>query len=336
MPCFIVTGACGFIGANLVGELLRRDPGSRVLGVDDLRSGFFENLVDSCARIAGCPYSGDLCVADTATLDWLDLVDSIRPRAVFHLAAITDTTIADERTMIVSNLEGFRPILDACIETGTPLVYASSAATYGSPREGAERQPFPEPVAGRPNNVYGFSKWLMENLHRESVRYVTGADQAAPHVVGLRLFNVFGPGESRKGKMASMAAQLTHQILSGSNPRLFRDGEQSRDQVYVMDVVECLLAASMERAIPGVYNCGSGIATSFNQLVDAVREGLGRTASDAPTEFFEMPAAVRAFYQDFTCANLAAVKKQLGWTPRFPPRESIRDYAAHLAEFVSR
>lgn len=335
-PCFIVTGAAGFVGSNLIGELMRRSPEARIIAIDDFRSGTFDNIVQACDRIAERVYTGDFLAADTAALDWPSLLEDLKPEAVFHLAAITDTTVADERVMIESNVEGFRPVLVACVEMDVPLVYASSAATYGSPAEGRDRVPFPETSAGRPNNVYGFSKWLMESAHRTVVEDCRTAGVSEPHIVGLRYFNVFGPGEARKGSMASMAHQLTQQILRGGRPRLFTDGEQARDQVFVMDVVECTLAAASLDATPGVYNCGFGKPTTFNELAAAVRDGLGVSEAEAPTEFFEMPAGVRAFYQDFTCADLSQTTAAIGWSPRFEPKKAIADYASHLAAARSR
>lgn len=335
-PAYIVTGGAGFIGAQLAAELLRRDPDATVLCVDDLRSGSFLNLVEACARAGGQPYTGDFLAASTGDVDWPSLLESYQPDAVFHLAAITDTTVDDERTMIEANVEGFRPVLIACVESETPLVYASSAATYGSPPQGRDRIPFPESTAGAPNNVYGFSKWIMEMEHRMIAADCAKAGAGEPHIVGLRFFNVFGPGESRKGKMASMAYQLSQQILQGFRPRLFTDGEQARDQVYVADVVECALAAAEPDATPGVYNLGSGTATSFNELVAAVRRGLGVTEKEFPTEFFEMSDAVRAFYQDYTCADMRQTESALGWRPRFDPITAIEEYAAFLAADKSR
>ncbi|RMH26853.1 MAG: NAD-dependent epimerase/dehydratase family protein [Planctomycetota bacterium] len=332
----IVTGGAGFIGANLVGEILRRDPGAHLLVIDDLRSGSFSNVVDACRRIARSPYTGELIAQDAGALDWDELLDAAEPRAVFHLAAITDTTVSDERTMIETNAEGFAPILHACAQAGVPLVYASSAAVYGAPAQARDRAPFPEDAAGEPANVYGFSKWLMENQHRALTEACARTGAPTPHVVGLRYFNVFGPGEGCKGKMASMARQLAGQILAGGRPRLFADGEQARDQTPVMDAVRCTLAAAEPGARPGVYNCGSGKATTFNALAGAVRAGLGTTDADAPTEYFEMPAAVRRFYQDFTLADLTSTADGLGVRPQRDPLEAIAEYASSLKSLWER
>jgi ADP-L-glycero-D-manno-heptose 6-epimerase len=144
--------------------------------------------------------------------------------------------------------------------------------------------------------------------------------------------------------MASMVYQLARQVIEGKRPRIFEDGSQARDQVYVDDVVECTLAAAglsgngksqiangkSEGIEPGVYNLGSGVATPFNEVVDAVREGVGVSARERPTDYFPMPAEVRAFYQDYTCADMTQTERGLGWRPRFEPRAAMREYAGWL------
>jgi len=253
---------------------------------------------------------------------------------VFHLAAITDTTVMDEAEMIRENAGGFRRLLESAAVISDPdqpcrVVYASSAATYGNPPQTRDRVPFPEAAAGKPNNVYGFSKVVMESIHRDFA-----AVGQTPPVVGLRYFNVYGPGESRKGKMASMVYQLAMQILEGKRPRLFEDGSQARDQVHVDDVVDCTMAAAGLGAkrdpMPGVYNLGSGVATSFNQIVEALRSALGLSERERPTEFFQMPASIRAFYQDYTCADMSRARQALGWSPKRRPAEAIADYGRWL------
>jgi len=227
----------------------------------------------------------------------------------------------------------------ACAEAGVPLVYASSAATYGTPREAGERAPFPLEAAGRPDNVYGMSKWLMEAAHARVAAEHLERHGRDPWIVGLRYFNVFGPGERLKGKMASMVWQLGTRLLAGERPRLFADGSQARDQVYIDDVVGCTLAAAGlgKRAdpAPGVYNLGSGVATSFAEVLSALREALEIPESSLATEYFEMPPAIRAFYQTWTCADLSATAPGLGWKPAFRPSDAVRRYAAFMRSAAS-
>jgi len=331
-PCYIVTGGAGFVGSNLVAELLRLDPAARVVVVDPCTSGSFANVIEACERRGVPPFRGEWIAQAVGEIDWRTLLGHHRPAAIFHLGAITDTTVLDERHMLATNLGGFsaeKPgslLLESAL-LGTRLVYASSAATYGSPPEMATRTPFPVSAAGKPNNIYGFSKWLMECEHAR-----LAAAHPAAHVVGLRYFNVFGPGEARKGKMASMAFQLVQQLLAGKYPRLFADGSQARDQVHVEDVVDCTIhAAGLRKPVkPGVYNLGSGKATSFREIVAAVRTGLGLDETTLPTDYFEMPASIRAFYQDWTCADMSLTQSGLGWSPRVDPADGIVTYARHL------
>ena len=140
----------------------------------------------------------------------------------------------------------------------------------------------------------------------------------------IRPFNVFGPGEDHKDHMASMVHKLALQMSAGERPKLFGPGDQARDQVPVMDVVGCCIAAAGidndHEIVPGVYNLGSGRATSFNEIVDALRSALG---VNVETEYFEMPPSVRAFYQDFTCADMSETERGLGWTPGIDPQAAM-------------
>jgi ADP-L-glycero-D-manno-heptose 6-epimerase len=332
--CYVVTGGAGFIGSNLVAALAAREQGARIIVIDDFSSGSFANIVEAYERRGLSPFDGEVLSSSCDEIDWESLLEEAAPLAVFHLAAITDTTVADERRMIEQNTESFRPILGACLQSATRLVYASSAATYGSPASAGSRQPFKLMMAGRPNNVYGFSKWLMECDHHAAAARHREETGQSPWVVGLRYFNVFGPGESRKGKMASMAYQLFTQLRSGQRPRLFTDGTQSRDQVHVDDVVGCTLAGAglgeKKRPAPGVYNVGSGRASAFNDVAARVRAGLGLAEHDRPVEYFEMPPSVRAFYQDYTCADMAETAVGLGFVPAIEPLAGIESYARML------
>lgn len=332
---FIVTGGSGFVGANLVAALLASRPGADVVVIDDFSSSHFSNIVSACDRAKVAPFHGECIGRCYTTVDWNDLLS--RPtRAVFHLAAITDTTVMDQPRMLAINTEGFRPLVEACLKHAVPLAYCSSAATYGTPPQTAARVPFPLSAAGRPNNIYGFSKWLMESVASRAI--ARAGSSARSSVVGLRYFNVFGPGEAAKGKMASMARQLVRQFTSGQSSRLFKDGSQARDQVYVDDVVNCTLAAAglanagghSPNPISGVYNVGSGVATSFREIAEAIASVP--SCAGFKVEYFDMPEHIRAFYQDFTCADISATTTGLGWRPVWNPRQAVARYAALLCE----
>ena len=336
-PVYIVTGGAGFIGANLVAALVKREPGAHVVVIDDFRTGSYANIVEAFAREGLAPFAGSVTPQGIGDLDWEQAVEALEPRAVFHLGAITDTLEFDERVMLRANTEPWVEIISSCIATETPLVYASSGATYGSPRQGEDRVPFPVDAAGFPNNVYGFSKWLMDAEVFRLFREREEAGTALPHIVGLRYFNVFGPGEARKGKMASMAYHLTQQMLRGERPRIFKHGEHARDQVFVADVVSCTLAAAglgeKGDPTPGVYNTGSGQTTTFNQIVEAINEALGTSLEP---DYIDMPEAMVPTYQHYTCADISETTKALGWSPAHDPYEATRAYAALLRDEAAR
>jgi len=327
-PVYIVTGGAGFIGSNLVAKLLRREPEAHIYIVDDFRTGSYANIVEACQREGVGPFQGSVLSDSVSELNWQPALLGLQPKAVFHLAAITDTLEFDEKKMLAGNTEPFADILEACVECDVPLVYASSAATYGSPAVADDRIPFPIDAAGEPNNVYGFSKWLMDVEVMRFFEMRKAANEPMPHVVGLRYFNVFGPGESRKGKMASMVYHLTNQILDTGKARLFKMGEHERDQVFVDDVVACTMAGSAAGVTPGIYNLGSGQTTSFNEIVDAINEALSTRVSP---EYFDMPEAMVSTYQHYTCADMSATKQGLNWSPAWSPIDAMIRYARQIA-----
>jgi ADP-L-glycero-D-manno-heptose 6-epimerase len=327
-PTYIVTGGAGFIGSNLVAKLMSNEPGAMIYVVDDFRTGSYANIVEACQRAGVGPFKGSVLSDSVGDLNWQPALLGLEPKAVFHLAAITDTLEFDEKKMLSANTEPFADILEACVECDVPLVYASSAATYGSPQVADDRIPFPIDAAGVPNNVYGFSKWLMDV---EVMRFFADRESAGkslPHVVGLRYFNVFGPGETRKGKMASMVLHLTNQILDNGSARLFKMGEHERDQVFVDDVVGCTIAGAKEGIKPGIYNLGSGQTTSFNDIVDAINEALGM---DVTPEYFDMPDEMVSTYQHYTCADMTQTKAGLNWSPAWSPIDAMIRYARQIA-----
>jgi ADP-L-glycero-D-manno-heptose 6-epimerase len=295
----LVTGAAGFIGSNLLRRL--GADGHSVVALDDFSSGDWNNLVD---------FAGDVITCDVAT-DPGHLQSAQPFDVIFHQASITDTTVMDQRKMMHNNVEGFRNLLDLAVKWGSRVVWASSAATYG-------RGPAPmkESDPARPLNVYGYSKLAMERL---AGLYAPRLKQP---VVGLRYFNVYGAGENHKGKFASMIGQLARQRLAGKRPRIFTDGEQKRDFVYIDDVVAANLAA-MNAKSAGVFNVGSGSAASFNRVVEELNRVL---KTDLQPDYFDNPYA---FFQTWTEADLARSREILRFQPRFGDiRKGIEAYHA--------
>ncbi len=305
MKNILVTGGSGFIGSNLALELQARYPNATITVIDDFRGSSFKNLLG---------FKGDVMAYSVADTGWLDHFQHRPLDGIFHLASITDTTILDEKKMMFDNVEGFRNILDLAAAKRCPVVYASSAATYGS---AGDNKALVEADAGTPNNVYGFSKWVLENLARQY--------NPAVKTVGLRYFNVFGPREYYKGAAASMIYQLYLQMKAGKRPRIFKFGEQKRDFVYIKDVVECTIAAR-ESKQSTVVNVGSGNPTSFNEVIQAINEAL---KTSLEPEYFDNPYD---FYQNFTQADMSHTEKMTGFRPKYSTREGILDYVKNYLE----
>lgn len=304
---FIVTGGAGFIGSNLTLALQERFPDGRVTVIDDFRSGDFKNL-------AG--FRGDFVAQDLASLDWRKQFGDPAAagfNAIFHLASITDTTNHDQFEQVHDNVESFRRILNFARPTRTRIIYASSAATYGAATEASV-----ESDGAAPANVYAFSKVIMDNIARRAA-----AESADWIIVGLRYFNVYGPREAHKGVPASMVYHLSRQMKAGQRPRIFKHGEQKRDFVYVKDAVEGSIRG-LDAQKSGIYNLGSGQARSFNELVNVLNKCLG--TNFAP-DYIENP---HAHYQNFTQADLMNARSGLGYEPRFPLEDGVRDYMKWL------
>ncbi len=306
MKSALVTGGAGFIGSRLATALEERYPGVQVSVVDDFRSGHFANL----AR-----YRGDLVAADLSRLDMERQFGGCAFDAIFHLASINRTTETDQLLMVHDNVEGFRRVLEFAAPTQTPVVYASSAATYG--RRGPPMEEDQEPDPGSP---YAFSKAQMDNLARIHARR-----HPAWRIVGLRYFNVYGPGEGHKGAAASMVHQLLGQMREGRRPRVFADGEQSRDFVHVDDAVEMTVRA-LRAPESRIYNCGTGAGLSFNRLVRLLGRALG---SSLEPEYFENPWP---FYQDHTRAAMDRAREDLAFVPRLPPGKGIPLFVEQSAQ----
>ena len=303
----IVTGGAGFIGANLV-RALNAAGETDILVVDNLahHSDKFTNLSD--LRIADFEDKARFREA----LERGRLPP--RVRAVLHQGACSDTLERDGRYMLDNNFTTSKLLLEACQGAGVPLLYASSAAVYGAGTRFDEA-----PECERPLNVYGYSKLLFDQYLRARLPTLV-----AP-VMGFRYFNVYGEREAHKGRMASMVRQMYLQLGETGQLRLFEGsdgyepGEQSRDFVWVEDLVRVNLHFLEQPGPSGVYNLGSGRARSFNDLATVVvnarrhLDGLVplRTADlieEGVIGYRPFPEGVREKYQSFTCARLDALR----------------------------
>lgn len=289
----LVTGGAGFIGSNLVKALNARGE-TDVLVVDDLSDGVkYANLAD--CQIADY-------VDKDAFLKKLQQGGAAYPiTAVFHQGACSDTTEWNGKFMLDNNFEYSKVLFHYCQQRRIPFIYASSAAVYGGSKTFVE-----SPEHEKPLNVYGYSKLLFDQYVRKQQKT---AGFAAP-VAGLRYFNVYGPREQHKGKMASVAFHLNRQVLQGQNPKLFGGfdgygaGMQSRDFIYVEDVVSVNIWLLENPDVSGIFNVGTGRAEPFKAVAEAVIAWHGK----GEVEYIDFPDALKGHYQSYTCADITALR----------------------------
>ncbi len=333
MAYFIVTGAAGFIGANVVKGLNDRGV-TDIIAVDDLTQGDkFANLVD-------CE------IADYVDKD--DFIEAVQQGkfegavdAVMHQGACSDTTARDGRYMMRTNYEYSKALLHYCIEESVPYIYASSAAVYGA------RTTFREnPESEAPLNVYGYSKLLFDQYVRRST------DEHTAQVVGLRYFNVYGDREQHKGRMASVAHHFFNQFQEAGSVKLFAgsggygDGEQRRDFISVDDVVKVNLFFLDHPEVSGTYNVGTGAAQTFNDVAVATVNACLAAQGAAPLTLAQMqaqgivryvtfPEDLKGRYQSFTQADTSALRACGYGAPFLTVEEGVQRYCEQLLQRAS-
>lgn len=313
----LITGAAGFIGSNLAFYFQENYPKSTIVAFDCFRSGetfsngnlksfgHFKNLFG----FKGIVVSGD--INDKEALKSLE--ENYNFDYIFHQAAISDTTVLEQDIMMKTNVNAYEHLLKIAIKHKANMIYASSAATYGD----SDRF---EIGYEQPNNAYGFSKVMMDNVTYEYLKKDLDIS-----IVGLKYFNVYGPREFYKNKTASMVVQFGHQILKGDTPKLFEGSDKIlRDFIYIEDIIQANIKACAPKK-SGVYNVGTGKARSFEDIVNILQKEL---ETDNGKEYIPNPFV--GSYQFFTEANIDTTKENLAYEPKFEMEDGIKAYIPEI------
>ncbi|PKO94373.1 MAG: ADP-glyceromanno-heptose 6-epimerase [Betaproteobacteria bacterium HGW-Betaproteobacteria-10] len=329
----VVTGAAGFIGSNIVKALNERGV-SNIIAVDNLtKADKFKNLID-------CD------IADY--LDKHDFIERLQAGhfegeidAVFHEGACSDTMETDGRYMMENNYRYSMILLDWCQDQDIQFLYASSAATYGSSGIFKEERQYEGPL-----NVYGYSKFLFDQIVRQRL-----AKDPSSQIVGFRYFNVYGPRETHKGRMASVAFHNFNQFRADGKVKLFEgshgypNGGQMRDFVFVGDVAKVNLFFLEHPEKSGIFNLGSGRAQSFNDVAVAAVNGCRKVKNEAPLtleelraqsllEYIAFPEALKGKYQAFTQGDLTRLRAAGYDAPMATVEEGVSQYIEWLNDNV--
>lgn len=287
----LVTGGTGFVGYRLASRLASMNFEVWVTGRDG------ENGVPKGVSLVGWDEAGKM------SFD-----------ACFHQAANNDTLDGDSLGMLEANVFAPARLFHRLSKRGCKIfVYASSTAVYGN-----SSSPYREETNPDPLNIYAKSKLAFDEFAPSF------AEDTQSRVFGLRYCNVYGPGESHKGRRASMIMHLCREMMEGKRPRIFKHGEQRRDWVYVDDVVEANLAC-LDCFSGGVFNIAGGRAFTFNRLISFINSQL---KSDLEPEYIECP--FKATYQNDTETDISKATKKLGWRPKVSLEEGVKNYLAFL------
>ena len=308
----LITGGAGFIGSNLAFYFQNNYPNSHVVVFDCFRSeatfangnlqsfGHYKNLIG---------FTGDVVCGNINSKSDLALLSDYKFDYIFHQAAISDTRVYDQEIVMQTNVNSFYDLLDKAKKDYSVMVYASSAATYGS-------LPSPQTVGKEnPENPYGFSKYAMDQI---AYRY--SDDNPDMTIVGLKFFNVYGPREYYKAKTSSTVIQFGHQILNGKAPILFEGSDKIlRDFINIEDVIQANIKACNPKQ-NGTYNVGTGNPRSFQDIADILQKELG---TDLGTQYIPNPYNG---YQMHTQADISTSQISLGFEPVVSLEEGIKAY----------
>jgi len=312
----LITGGAGFIGSNLAFYLQKNFPNSNIIIFDCFRSesifsngnlqsfGHYKNLIE---------FQGRIICGNINNSTHLSLLSDYKFDYIFHQAAISDTRVDDQAIVMETNVNSFYNLLKIAKKNQAIMIYASSAATYGSvPSPQTEGHEVPE-------NPYGYSKLMMDQI-----AYQYSKDNPKMTIVGLRYFNVYGPREFYKAKTSSMIIQLGHQILSGKAPRLFNNSDKIlRDFIYIDDVIQANIKACQAKK-NGHYNIGTGKPRSFQDVADILQKELG---TEFQTEYFPNPYDG---YQMHTQANITSSMRYLEFKPEITLENGINSYIPEI------
>jgi len=318
---YLVTGGAGFIGSNIVAALSARNDEITVcdwLSTDERWRNLSKHEISEI-------------IEPEALLPWLHRRGD-RLKGVIHMGAISATTETNVDLIASRNIRATLDLLEWCTEAQVPLVYASSAATYGDGAQGFDDTFSRTSLAKlRPLNAYGWSKHLID---RRLARMVEAGAKLPPQWVGLKFFNVYGPNEYHKGTMRSVIARNFHEVQSGAPLRLFRsyraeypDAGQKRDFVYVRDCVDVILWFLDNPKVSGLFNLGTGEARTWMDLAKAIYGSLGQPAN---VQIIDMPIELQAKYQYFTEARMDRLR-EVGYRRPFTSLENgVRDYLTNF------
>lgn len=314
----LVTGGAGFIGSNIVFYLQDNYPNCKIIVFDLFRNE--ETLVNGIIKSFGhfknlIGFKGDIICGDINSERDLQKIEKYKLDYIFHQAAISNTRIYNQEIIIRNNVNSFYKLLEIARENNAKMIYASSAATYGS-------SPAPQKIGDEtPENPYGFSKYAMDQI---AYRYIKAYKNT--HIIGLKYFNVYGEREFFKEKTSSMVLQLGHQILSNNSPRLFNGSDKiMRDFVYIKDIVNANILACFTKK-SGVYNVGTGIQHSFLDIVEILQKELNTSLK---IDYFENPYSA---YQLNTKADISLSQKNLNYHPNYNLKQGIKEYIPYIKQ----